>query len=294
MPYIAAIPAPVQRTAADGVVQGNSLVMNSTGQLNYFALADELKGGLHFVEYYQYLNENSWRGVSVARRRLGMLAFVWKNATLDGSGNFVSEEIVNKFYYLQQLSADGAVAVWAELETGGGGGDMAFGRVFTVADIAGRNALQTNPELDPPLQAGDMAVVVDASGDGGLIGGATYIWNGSAWVRLLFPGDPNSHIQHTDNKLVYNNGSTNIDVTAQAIWEHLQKAHLEIDDNVDADTNYTDKTISSDFLFSLLLEYFKPKTDGDGSTYLDDQGNYTTPQLSIKRIDGGRAASTFE
>jgi len=54
--------------------------------------------------------------------------------------------------------------------------------VYVVADIPARDALT--------VQEGDVAVVVDATADPGVdAGGASYIYDGTAWQRLLTPTD---------------------------------------------------------------------------------------------------------
>lgn len=64
-----------------------------------------------------------------------------------------------------------------------------LGDVFPVADIAARDALPLGTG-DDEVQEGDVAIVTDASADPDVgSGGATYIYDGSDWERLLTPTD---------------------------------------------------------------------------------------------------------
>ena len=66
---------------------------------------------------------------------------------------------------------------------------IAITDVFVVADITARDAL-TVGSGDGEVQEGDVAVVTDASDDPAVdAGGASYIYTGSAWQRLLVPTD---------------------------------------------------------------------------------------------------------
>lgn len=66
---------------------------------------------------------------------------------------------------------------------------LAITETFVVADIAARNALVIGSG-DGQVQEGDVAVVIDASADPAVdSGGASYIYDGSAWQRLLSPSD---------------------------------------------------------------------------------------------------------
>lgn len=58
---------------------------------------------------------------------------------------------------------------------------------FVVADIAGRDALTIGVNTGE-VSVGDIVIVGDASADPGIVsGGATYVWSGSSFLRLLWP-----------------------------------------------------------------------------------------------------------
>lgn len=64
-----------------------------------------------------------------------------------------------------------------------------LGDVFVVADIAARDALVIGTG-ENEVQESDVAIVTDASSDPDIdMGGASYIYDGSAWQRLLIPTD---------------------------------------------------------------------------------------------------------
>lgn len=66
---------------------------------------------------------------------------------------------------------------------------IAISETFVVADIAARDALVIGTG-DGEVQKGDVAVVTDASADPAVDdGGASYIYTGSAWQRLISPTD---------------------------------------------------------------------------------------------------------
>ena len=66
---------------------------------------------------------------------------------------------------------------------------IAITEPFVVADIAARDALVIGPN-EGEVQKGDMAIVIDASADADItVGGATYIYDGSAWTRMITPTD---------------------------------------------------------------------------------------------------------
>lgn len=66
---------------------------------------------------------------------------------------------------------------------------IAISETFVVANIAARDALVIGT-ADGEVQKGDVAVVTDASADPAVdAGGASYIYDGSAWQRLLSPTD---------------------------------------------------------------------------------------------------------
>lgn len=103
----------------------------------------------------------------------------------------VNLALVNSAVQSNQLGAAGGVA------TLNASGKLSAGQVpaiaitetFVVATIAARDALVVGPD-DGEVQEGDVAIVTDASGDVSVdAGGASYIYDGSAWQRLLNPND---------------------------------------------------------------------------------------------------------
>lgn len=66
---------------------------------------------------------------------------------------------------------------------------IAITEVFVVADITARDALVVGPD-DGEVQEGDVAIVTDASADINVnAGGASYIYDGTSWQRLITPDD---------------------------------------------------------------------------------------------------------
>jgi hypothetical protein len=71
---------------------------------------------------------------------------------------------------------------------------IAITSTFVVADIAARDALVIGV-ADGEVQEGDVAIVTDASADPNVSsGGSNYIYNGSAWQRLLSPNEAVSSV----------------------------------------------------------------------------------------------------
>lgn len=67
---------------------------------------------------------------------------------------------------------------------------IAITETFVAANIAARDALIVGP-ADGEVQEGDVAIVTDASADPNVdAGGASYIYDGAAWQRLLNPNSP--------------------------------------------------------------------------------------------------------
>lgn len=288
MAYSATPPAFVQRTAADGLVIGNTLVLNSTGNNNPIALAAELKGGLHYVEYLEYLNENSLRGVTIARREVGMLAYVAR----EWAGG--QDKVVGKYYSLVSMAGNG-VGTW-EVFGGSGGGTVTTNETYAVATIADRDALTG-------LLEGDIVVVADASGDNtvtpALTGGATYIYTavpGALWLRFLYPTDPRlalSHAQNTDTQLhVPVGGQADIILPARTIYDHINDAskHFQIND-LNAlgalDEVYSSRKIKTEFI--------QKDPAGDQTKVFNARGELITMTagLNITRINGGTPSSQF-
>ncbi len=286
MPYSASPPAFVQRTAADGLAVGNTVVLNSTGNNNPVVDSKEIRGGLHRVEYLEYLNENSYRGVSIARREVGMLAYVqraWNNG---------ADVVVGKLYQLKSLAGNGA-GTWELFE--GGPNTVTPHDTYPVADIASRDALAD-------LTVGDIAIVADASGDSNevpaLEGGATYIYTGAspAWLRFLYPEDPRldqAHAQNTDTALIVEvAGLGNVVLPARTIYDHINDAdiHFRINDgNVLGAVNevYSSRKARETFLAG--------NPDGSAAKFFNERGEAVEidAQVNIARINGGTAATIF-
>jgi len=113
----------------------------------------------------------------------------------------------------------------------------ALNAVDVVADIATRDALT-------PAQ-GDQAFVIDATGDPTVdSGGATYIYDGTAWVKI-------SEAESMDVALDWNNiinGPTSsagaIDAAVANSHTHANKTELDkIDEDVDGDPTYDGRNI---------------------------------------------------
>lgn len=73
-----------------------------------------------------------------------------------------------------------------------------LGDVFVVADITARDALPIGLD-ENQVQESDVAVVTDATADPEVaVGGASYIYTGAAWQRLISPTDA---VQSVNGKL---------------------------------------------------------------------------------------------
>ncbi|GAB3303717.1 hypothetical protein [Hymenobacter tenuis] len=287
MAYSATPPALVQRTSADGLVIGNTLVLNSTGNLNPLGLAAELKGGLHYVEYLEYLNENSYRGISIGRREVGMLAYVareWANG---------ADTVLGKYYTLKSLAGNG-VGTWEAFT--GGSTAVTTNQTYAAATIAARNAL-------PGLVEGDIVVVADASGDTtvvpALTGGATYVYTaeaGNLWLRFLFPTDPalaKAHDQNTDVRMkVVRQGQADTFLESTTIQTHLDDAtiHFKINDG-----NATGSLAEVYSSAKLKAEFLQKNPAGDVNKFFNERGEAVTVQtnFTITRINGGTPSTIF-
>lgn len=74
---------------------------------------------------------------------------------------------------------------------------LAITETFSVADIAARDALVIGT-ADGEVQEGDVAIVTDASADVDVdSGGASYIYDGTDWKRLVTPTD---HVQSVNGQ----------------------------------------------------------------------------------------------
>jgi hypothetical protein len=289
MAYSAPIPAFVQRTAADGLAVGNTVILNSTGNNNPIAIMSEMKGGLHLVEYLEYLSENSYRGVSIARREVGMLAYVqreWRNG---------ADLALGKYYSLISLAGNGD-ATWQEMSFGGGN-TVTPNETFPVATIAQRDAL-------PDLVMGDIVIVADASGDASVVpaleGGATYIYTGDAgqpWLRFLYPADPrlnDSHKQNTDTafKVVLGGGMGDVIMQTRTVYDHINDAsiHFKINDGNDAGSLtevYSSRKLRSTFIAK--------NPQGSATKFFNELGDAVEIQVdfNLTKINGGNASTQY-
>lgn len=294
-PFSAAIPDFADRPDTAGLTVGNTLIYNNPKKQTPIVLSKEIKGGVHFVQYLEYLDEHSYRGVTPARRQLGMIAFVWKH------WNNGADTELGKYYKLKELSADSLTAVWEELNFGSV--TLAPNRVLTAATIAERDALVDT--VQPPLVEGDIVIVADASGDTSvspaITGGATYIRTGvGTWLRFLYPEKPDKpwHAQNTDTQLISErDDETQVAITGRALEDHMGDPHIHfrMNDTATYETAAATETLSARKIYDLLnaITGWQPKTDGDGTTFLNDQGNYVPVQTKIKRIDGGTASTVW-
>lgn len=286
MPYSASIPAFVQRTAADGLVVPNTIALNSTGNLNPVVDSKEIRGGLHTVEYLEYLNENSYRGITIARRKVGMLAYV------ERAYNSGADVAVGKLYQLKALAGDGA-GTWELFD--GGGATVTPHDTYPVATIAARDALQD-------LTVGDIAIVADASGDPSevpaLEGGATYIYTGGTplWLRFLYPEDARldqSHTQNTDTQLIVEiAGLGNVLLPARSIYDHINDPALHFRINDGNATGSSSEVYSSR---KARTDFLSKNPDGAANKFFNELGEAVevNVQVSITRINGGTAATIF-
>jgi len=286
MPYSAPIPDFVQRTAADGLAVGNTVILNSTGNKNPVALAAEIKGGLHLVEYLEYLGENSYRGITIGRREVGMLAYVqkeWRNG---------ADLALGKYYKLATLGGNGD-ATWEELSFGGN--TVTPNETYPVANIAGRDALTG-------LVVGDIVIVADASGDTtvtpALEGGATYIYTGDAgalWLRFLYPADPrlkDVHKQNTDTALKVVKGATEYVLQAVTVYDHIndESIHFKINDtNAAGALNevYSSRKMRTDFIAK--------NASGSPTKFINELGDAVEIQVdfNLTKINGGNASTQY-
>lgn len=284
MAYSATEPTFIQRTAADGINVGNTIVLNSTGNKNPISLMSEMKGGLHYVEYLEYLNENTYRGVSFGRREIGMLVYVQKK--WDGG----ADALWGKYYKLSTLAADGT-ATWDVLNLSGT--DVTPNNTYPVADIAARNALAG-------LVKGDIVIVANASGDATIVpaltGGATYIFtsvNATPWLRFLYPDDPrlgNSHVQNTDVALVVPLAGGNVNLTSNVIYTHLNDATTHFPIN---DANLTGSTGEVYSSLKTKTTFLAKNPSGDPAKFFNELGVAVTVQTTLVRINGGTASTVF-
>lgn len=287
-PILANVPL-VNRDSNDGVIWGNTLILNSTGTLRPIAQMAEIKGGLHYVEFLEYLQENSYRGIAVQRRELGMLVYVEKQMV-----NTV-ETPLGKYYKLDAIS--GTNTTWSQVPFGST--TVTVHATYPVANIASRDALLQLTGA-AALVAGDIAVVSNAAGDTtvtpALVGSASYVYTGNSstpWVRLLFPDDPRlakAHDQNTDTQLVavYTNG--NQAVTGRNILDHLNDTSVH---HVINDANTTGSVTELYSSSKINTNFIKKNPAGDPLKFFNELGNATVVQAALYRITGGVANSTY-
>lgn len=184
----------------------------------------EIKGGLHYVQHIGDLTDQDWDGIFSTRKRTGMMVYVhYEN---DGT------TLHDKYYKLKSGLPGTTITDWELLSFGGS--TIVINNIDTVADIAARDAL-------PSPANGDVAHVTDASADPAISsGGASYIYDGSTWTRILGADGINPadviantaarHTQNTDTEL--DNGGAN-NVSAATIVSHINdiSKHAEINDS---------------------------------------------------------------
>jgi hypothetical protein len=185
--------------------------------------AKEIKGGLHYVKHIGDLTDNDWDGIFSSRKRTGMMSYVhYEN---DGT------TLHDKYYKLKSGLPGTAITDWEELLFGGS--TVIINSIQTVTNIAARNALTG-------ISTGDVAHVTDASADIAIItGGASYIYDGSTWTRILGADgiNPVDVVSNTAARHVVNEDSaldaSGLNVTALDINAHINDAakHAEINDS---------------------------------------------------------------
>lgn len=95
---------------------------------------------------------------------------------------------------------------------------IAITEVFVVADITARDAL-TVGSGDGEVQEGDVVVVTDASDDVDVdSGGASYIYDGSAYKRLLIPDDVVQSVNGESGTVVLDASDLNFTQAVPANW----------------------------------------------------------------------------
>lgn len=183
----------------------------------------EIKGGLHYVKHIGDLTDTDWDGIMPSRKQDGMMAYVhYEN---DGT------TLRDKYYKLKPGTAGTTITDWEELSFGGS--TLVINSIQTVADIAARDALTG-------MANGDVAHVTDASADTAVpSGGASYIYDGSTWTRILGanginPSDvaSNTAARHQKNEDTALDAS-GLNVTASLIDTHINDStqHAPINDS---------------------------------------------------------------
>jgi len=182
----------------------------------------EIKGGLHYIKHIGDLTDTDWDGIMPSRKQDGMMAYVhYEN---DGT------TLRDKYYKLKPGTAGTTITDWEELSFGGS--TLVINNIQTVADIAARDALTG-------MVNGDVTHVTDASADAAVpSGGASYIYDGSTWTRILGanginPSDvaSNTAARHQKNEDTALDAS-GLNITASLINTHINdiNQHAPIND----------------------------------------------------------------
>lgn len=180
--------------------------------------------------------------------------------------------------------------------------DLAISNTVTVADIPARDALGWGAS-----QEGDIAIVTDAGADPNVPSGeaASYIWTGSAFVRLVDGGKVYS-VNGFDGVVVLDAGDIGYDNTASGLTAtNVQAALDEIDSTVDglsasshaAATGSDAIDVTGGQVVSLILDTVTGSGNNQASITVG-QGLYVNPQ-EIQApflefgVRGNQTASTF-
>lgn len=94
-----------------GIYLPKGVEQNSYAANKYSAIDKEIKGGLHYVKYFEDLTDNSYAGIHSAKQRVGMLAYCHYEY------NSGSPSLHEKLYILRDTPATD-INNWEELATG--------------------------------------------------------------------------------------------------------------------------------------------------------------------------------
>jgi len=98
---------------------------------------------------------------------------------------------------------------------------LALTDIHVVADITARNAIT-------PKEEGDVAIVTDASADSNIdSGGASYVWDGTAWERFKTPNDVSLTPGGATGNVQVNDGSGGITGYSNLNWDNAD-SHFEL------------------------------------------------------------------
>jgi len=124
---------------------------------------------------------------------------------------------------------------------------IAITDVFNVADIAARDALTIGP-ADGEVQEGDVVVVTDASADPAILsGGASYIYNGSAY-SLLKSGDDILSVNGQTGVVILNPDDLDDSVSSNKFVSAAQLAKIDfisVTQAVDLDSMESDIALNT-------------------------------------------------